>query len=101
MDPGNFRGVSLINSISKIFTGILTNRLQKWSEENTVLDESQAGFRKNYSTIDNIFSLHAIIQKYLCRPRGRFYCFFFLSISVVRSTVFRIINYGKHCKEKE
>ena len=77
MDPGNFRGVSLINSISKIFTGILTNRLQKWSEENTVLDESQAGFRKNYSTIDNIFSLHAIIQKYLCRPRGRFYCFFF------------------------
>ena len=29
-DPGNFRGVSLIISKSKIFTGILTNRLQKW-----------------------------------------------------------------------
>ena len=25
---------------------------------------------------DNIFSLHAIKQKYLCRPRGRFYCIF-------------------------
>ena len=72
----NFRGISLINSISKVFTGILTTRLQTWAEENSVLDESQAGFRKRYSTIDNMFSLHAIIQKYLCRPRGRFFCIF-------------------------
>ena len=75
-DPANFRGISLINSISKVFTGILTTRLQTWAEENSVLDESQAGFRKRYSTIDNLFSLHAIIQKYLCRPRGRFFCIF-------------------------
>ena len=75
-DPANFCGISLINSISKVFTGILTTRLQKWAEENSVLDESQAGFRKQYSTTYNIFSLHAIIQKYLCRPRGRFYCIF-------------------------
>ena len=75
-DPANFRSISLINSISKVFTGILTTRLQNWAEENSVLDESQAGFRKQYSTTDNIFSLHAIIQKYLCRPRGRFYCIF-------------------------
>ena len=75
-DPANFRGISLINSISKVFTGILTTRLQTWAEENSVLDESQVGFRKRYSTIDNLFSLHAIIQKYLCRPRGRFFCIF-------------------------
>ena len=75
-NPENYRGISLINSISKIFTGILTTQLQKWSEEKRVIDESQAGFRKGYSTIDNIFSLQAIIQKYLCRPRGRFYCIF-------------------------
>ena len=75
-NPENYRGISLINSISKIFTGILTTRLQKWAEENRVIDESQAGFRKGYSTIDNIFSLQAIIQKYICRPRGRFYCIF-------------------------
>ena len=75
-NPENFRGISLINSISKIFTNILTIRLQKWAENNNVIDESQAGFRKLYSTIDNIFLLQALIQKYLCRERGRFYCIF-------------------------
>ena len=75
-NPENYRGISLINSIGKIFTGILTTRLQKWSEDNRVIDESQAGFRKSYSTVDNIFSLQAIIQKYICRERGRFYCIF-------------------------
>ena len=75
-EPQNYRGISLMNSISKIFNGILTARVQKWAEENNVLDESQAGFRRGFSTIDNIFSLHAMIQKYICRSRGRFYCLF-------------------------
>ena len=75
-NPETYRGTSLINIISKFFTGILTTRLQKWAEENRVIDESQAGFRKGYSTIDNIFSLQAIIHKYICRPRDRFYCIF-------------------------
>ncbi len=44
--------------------------------DNSILDESQAGFRKHYSTVDNIFSLMAIAQKYTSRPRGRFYCIF-------------------------
>ena len=74
--PENYSGVSLITSISKNFNGILTKRLQSWCEQNQVLDESQAGFRKNYSTVDNIFSLQAIIQKYLSRERGRFYCIY-------------------------
>ena len=41
-----------------------------------MLDESQTGFYKRYSTIDNLFSLHAIIPKYLCSPRGRFFFIF-------------------------
>ena len=41
-----------------------------------VIDEAQTGFRKDYSTTDNIFLLHALVQKYLCRARGRFYCIF-------------------------
>ena len=65
-----------MNSVSKIFTNILTIRLQKWAENNNVIVESQAGFRRHYSTIDNIFSLKALIQKYLCQTRGKFYCLF-------------------------
>ena len=71
-------GVQIYLGLGKkcLFITILTTRLQKWTEENSVLDESQAGFRKSYSTIDNLFSLQAIIQKYLCRTGGRFFCIF-------------------------
>ena len=69
-NPENFRGISLINSVSKIFTSILTLILKKWTENNNVIGGFQAGFPGHYSTIDNIFSLQALIHKYLCRTRG-------------------------------
>ena len=75
-DPNNYRAISLIDSICKIFMNILNCRLSRWCEENTILDESQAGSRKGYSTIDNIFILTALAQKYLSKKRGRFYCIF-------------------------
>ena len=75
-DPNNFRGISLINTVCKIFTNILVTRLDKWTEKFNVIHESQAGFRRNYSTIDNIFTLHALVQKYLNKKRGRFYTLF-------------------------
>ena len=72
----NYRAIALINCLCKIFMSILTTRLTDWAETQNVIDESQAGFRKGYSTIDNIFSLQSVVQKYLCRERGRFYCIF-------------------------
>ena len=53
----NYRGLSLINSIGKIFNNILLVRLENWLNKSKILNEYQAGFRKNYSTIDNIFNL--------------------------------------------
>ena len=76
--PENYRAIALINCLCKLFMEILTIRLTDWAETNNVLDESQAqaGFQKGYSTMDNVFSLQALVQKYLCRDRGRFYCIF-------------------------
>ena len=75
-DPNNYRGISLINSISKAFMHVLNSRLYLLCEENSVMDESQAGFRHNYSTIDHIFTLVSVVQKYLSKTRGRLYCVF-------------------------
>ena len=75
-DPGNYRGISLINSLGKIFVSVLNSRLQHFCDEHELIDESQAGFRKDYSTTDNIFTLCALAQKYLSKPGGRFYCIF-------------------------
>ena len=75
-DPNNFRGISLIDILNKILTGILYDRLYSWAEENSKIDETQAGFRQGYSTIDNIFTLMSMGQKYLSKKGGRFYCLF-------------------------
>ena len=75
-DPGNFLGIALMNTMYKLFSIILDNRLYKWAEENSKLDEAQAGFRSRYSVVDNIFSLSACVQKYLSRRGWHFYCLY-------------------------
>ena len=69
-DPGDYRGISLLNTMYKIMSKIISTRLYNWAEENGKIDEGQAGFRKGYSTFDNIFTLQAMVQKYLSRPGG-------------------------------
>lgn len=74
--PGNYRPIALVNSITKIFTHILATRLGKYVEENNFLPEWQAGFRKNRSCNDNIFSLNAIIQSRLNLEGGKLFVLF-------------------------
>ena len=45
-DPNNYRGISLVDSICKIFCHILSNRLTIWCDTFGVIDESKAEFRK-------------------------------------------------------
>ena len=72
-DPSNYRGISLVNVMYKIFSNILHDRLVKWSDIYNKIDEAQAGFRSGYSTTDNLFTLQSLIQKYISKPGGRFY----------------------------
>ena len=61
----NYRGITLVSCFSKIFTGILNNRISNRAESNNILSDSQIGFRKGRSTTDAVFVLNAIIQKIL------------------------------------
>ena len=54
---------------------MMHNRLYQWAEENNKIDESQTGFRKGYSTIDNLFVLMSLVQKYISKKGGRFYVY--------------------------
>ena len=62
-DPGNYRGISLLSILSKVYTHIINSRLTLWVESNFVLTDAQAGFRKGRSTVDHIFTLHAAIER--------------------------------------
>lgn len=75
-DTANYRPITLVNCISKIFMQILYSRLQTWAEANNLLAEFQSGFRKGRSCTDNIFVLNAIIQLQLNKPKQKLYAIF-------------------------
>ena len=62
-NPNNYRGISLCDTSRKVYSTIINLRLQEWVEVNTITGEHQAGFKKNYSTIDHMFTLLALVQK--------------------------------------
>ena len=61
-DPGNYRGITLLNVVGKLYSWVMNNRLLKHLELNHLLHEGQGGFRMGRSSIDNIFSLSELIQ---------------------------------------
>ena len=62
-EPNNFRGITLNNILSKIYSKLSVTRLTKWSEENEEIINNQYGFQKRKSTVDCVFILQNTIQK--------------------------------------
>ena len=59
-DVNNFRVITLLSTLGKLFTKVLNNRLTLWSDTYDIISDSQAGFRKGRGTIDNIFIIQSI-----------------------------------------
>lgn len=74
-DPKNYRPISLVSCFSKLFTSIINERLNKFAEENDVINSNQAGFRKGFSTTDNLFVLYALII-FLEKSKKKQFCSF-------------------------
>ncbi len=60
--PLNYRGISLLCCISKIYSTIINNRLMDFLDGNNVLVDEQNGFRPNRSCTDHIFNLTSVIR---------------------------------------
>jgi len=75
-DVDNYRGISLLSIISTCYTSILNTRLYTWLESNNLISECQAGFRRKYSTVDQIFTLYAVIQSQINKKGRKLYVAF-------------------------
>ena len=72
-DVNNYRGITLLSTLGKLFTRILNNRLTFWSSTYHIISDVQSGFCKGRSTLDNLFILQSIIDSSLGN-NNKVYC---------------------------
>ena len=61
-DPKNYRGITLLSIVSRVYMSILNTRISKWCEKRESFTETQAAFRKNRSPMDQLFILTEVIR---------------------------------------
>ena len=73
--PENYRGITLLSCVGKLFTSLINTRLNVWAEANDKFDKNQYGFRDKKSTTDAMFILQNIIDIYLEKNSALFVTF--------------------------
>ena len=63
----NFRGISLLSVVGKVYGRVLINRIRDKTEN--VIAEVQGGFRRGRGCTDQIFTVRQICEKYYERVR--------------------------------
>ena len=75
-DPKNYRGISLLSSLGKLYYNVLNNRLLKFCTDNAILSPSQLGFLPGNRTTDAHLILYNLISKYCHKNNMKIYgCF--------------------------
>ena len=70
----NWRGISLLNVAGKVFTRLIADRISDISE--SIIDETQCGFRKQRGTVDMVFVARQLQEKAREQNCQLFMCFF-------------------------
>ena len=89
-EPLNYRGISLLSCVSKLFTAILNKRLLAYCIEKKILKPNQLGFVPGNRCSDAHLIIQYLIQKY-CHRQGKNYMGV-LSILVRHLTLYHAKN---------
>ena len=73
--PLNYRGISLLSTVYKVYSNILNYRLIRYLEMKQCLVDEQNGFRKHRASVDHIHSVSTIIRARIATGKPTFSCF--------------------------
>ena len=99
MDPSNYRGISILSCLSKLYTAILNKRLMNYAIEQGILQPEALGFVAGNRTSDAHLVIHSLIQRY-CHQENKkiFSCFVDFSKAfdtIPRDLLFeKLLKYG-------
>ena len=74
-DPNNYRGITICSSLAKLFSGVLNNRLTKFLYDKQIMSEEQISSYKGKMTIDHMYTLKSLIDKYTGKGKKLYTCF--------------------------
>ena len=74
-DPNNYRVITIIICLSKLFASVINMRLTEYVNTLDVIGPEQAGFRSGFSTNDHIFALKMLIDLFLHTKKRLYVCF--------------------------
>jgi len=81
----NYRPISLLSNLSKIFERVMFNRIEEFLSENYIMYQHQFGFRKKYSTNHALLSIIEQIKQHL--DNKTFVCGIFVDLEKAFDTV--------------
>ena len=84
-DPSNYRGITLLSIVGKVYAQILNDRLVRWSEKHKIIVEEQGGFRPRRGCPDQLFTLVELLRN---RGKKGTYCCF-IDVKKAFDRVFR------------
>ena len=61
-DHLSYRGITLSNSMYKLYRSVINDSLSKWVEDSDMLADKQNRFRNKTSTIDHLLFVNIIIE---------------------------------------
>ena len=74
-DPGNYRGITVVVILAKLYAMVLEARASAWAEQMKCRAKGQAGFRKDFRTTDQIFVIQTLVQQ-AKQAKQKLYCCF-------------------------
>ena len=81
----NYRPISLLSNISKIFERIVYNRVESFLKDNDIIYQHQYGFRRKYSTNHAVLSILEEVRQQL--DKKNFSCGVFVDLEKAFDTV--------------
>ena len=73
--PLNYRGISLLSCVGKLYSAVLNVRLTRFLEGNSKVVEEQNGFRSGRSTEEHIFTATTVLKDRLVQNKETFIAF--------------------------